>query len=177
MIAISVLYSQEEWDALPLEDKITYDYIMPDDDGETGDIADVVESGNHNPVESDAVFDSEQEIYEVMGQNGAKNLAKPINSISYLGIDVVCDKNGVLTITGTASGSGGRLNIVSDSFTLKAGTYKVIHTSDDLTKYSSMVCHKKADNTSLGYSLINNGTIDNTHAQFTLSADTECFLE
>lgn len=115
-------------------------------------------------------------VYEVMSKNGAKNLAKPINSISYLGITVVCDENGVLTITGTASGSGGRLDIVSDSFTLKAGTYKVVHTSNDLTKYSSMVCHKKADNTSLGYSLINNGTIDNTHAQFTLSADTECFL-
>lgn len=120
--------------------------------------------------------DDIQDVYKVMGQNGAKNLAKPINSISYLDVTVVCDENGVLSLTGTASGSGGRLNIVSDSFVLKAGTYKVVHTSSDLTKYSSMVCHKKSDNTSLGYSLIDNGTIDNSHAQFTLASDTECFM-
>lgn len=127
-------------------------------------------------VPTNAKLNEEKMSYADNGVLGAKNLAKPINSISYLDITVVCDANGVLSITGTASGSGGRLNIVSDSFMLKAGTYKVVHTSNDLTKYSSMVCHKKSDNTSLGYSLIDNGTIDNSHAQFTLASDTECFM-
>jgi hypothetical protein len=92
-----------EWDALPLEDKITYDYIMPDDDGETGDITDVVESGNHNAVESDAVYNSEQEIYEVMGKMGAKNLLPNIaTSESYASSGTVTKNvNGSLTINGT----------------------------------------------------------------------------
>ena len=95
-----------EWDALPLEDKITYDYIMPDDDGETGDIADVVESGNHNPVESDAVFDSEQTIYEVMGQMGAKNLIPyphDAKTETKAGITFTENADGSITINGTAT--------------------------------------------------------------------------
>lgn len=133
-------------------------------------------SGSNKLVKSGGVFDANQSIYEVMGQNGAKNLSKPINSTTYNGITVVCDSDGVLTVTGTASASGGRLNITGDTFTLKAGTYKVVQDSDDLTKYASIVCHKKSDNTALGYVLIENGTINNTNAQFTLAADTECFL-
>ena len=132
--------------------------------------------GSTNPVQSNGVFVENRNIYEVMGKNGAKNLSKPINSTTYNGITVVCDSDGVLTVTGTASASGGRLNITGDTFTLKAGTYKVVQNSDDLTKYASIVCHRKSDNTSLGYVLIENGTINNTNAQFTLAADTECFL-
>lgn len=129
-----------------------------------------------NPVKSGGVYTANRNIYEVMGKNGAKNLSKPINSTTYNDITVVCDSDGVLTVTGTASASGGRLNMTGDPFTLKAGTYKVVQNSDDLTKYSSIVCHRKSDNTTLGYVLIENGTINNTNAQFTLAADTECFL-
>ncbi len=93
--------TSEKWDALPLEDKITYDYTMTDDDGETGDITDVVESGNHNPVESDAVFDSEQEIYEVIGKNGAKNILPFVYNKNVTNTQncTASESNGVVTYT------------------------------------------------------------------------------
>lgn len=92
-----------EWDALPLEDKITYDYTMPDDDGETGDITDVVESGNHNPVESDAVFDSEQKLYKIDAAYGVKNLAPRLKSQTINNVTFEINDDGSVTVNGTAT--------------------------------------------------------------------------
>lgn len=47
-----------EWNALSAEEQDAYSVKIITDDGDTGDIADTVESGNLNAVTSNAVFDA-----------------------------------------------------------------------------------------------------------------------
>lgn len=109
-------------------------------------------------------------------QLGAHNLGKKYNGVTSIGITLKDAPDGGNYVNGTATGGGGRLNLKSDNFVLKAGTYSIVGESNDHSKYSAVVLQKIADNSVLGSYLINNGTVDKSQATVTLAADTECYF-
>lgn len=54
----SFVGTQEAWDELTDGEKAKYTLVNITDDGETGDVVDVVENGNMNPVTSNAVYEA-----------------------------------------------------------------------------------------------------------------------
>lgn len=99
-----------------------------------------------------------------------KNLLPPIlynnaASITYIGVTLTIDDL-KFKITGTASGDGGRLNLRTDPFMLKAGTYTVSGVIGAAT-----AVHKTSDN-----SVIISRVTPNEDATFTLETDTSVFV-
>ncbi len=100
---------------------------------------------SNNPVKSGGVYSAEQNIYEVIGQNGAKNLLpftmeniKAINtngtwngnSYTYNGITYVVSEDGVIEVSGTNnSGTNSVFYLVitesGPQFNFKLGRYKL----------------------------------------------------
>lgn len=107
---------------------------------------------------------------------GAHNLGKKYNGVTSIGITLKDAPDGGNYVNGTAASGGGRLNLKSDNFVLKAGTYSIVGESNDHSKYSSVVLQKTSDNSVLGSYLISNGTVDKSQATVTLAADTECYF-
>lgn len=77
---------------LGLQSELTFDNVPTD--------------GSNNPVKSDGIYDSEKDIYAVMGQMGAKNLIPyPYyeGTETEAGITFTDNGDGTITISGTAS--------------------------------------------------------------------------
>jgi len=106
---------------------------------------------------------------DVNAELGAHNFTKPLKSQtnSTYGITISTDSNDVSTISGTALSSGGRLSMISERFTLKAGTYKILKEVSDTSVTTDITIH---DN--------NNNALGWTGGQpiFTISQDTVCFI-
>lgn len=65
---------------------------------------DVPTENSNNPVKSGGVFTSEQDIYEVMSEMGAKNLFRVMNASQVInGIEWVVNDDGTITANGTAT--------------------------------------------------------------------------
>lgn len=97
---------------------------------------------------------------------GGGNNKLPLSDGTYsLNTVTVTINNGKVTVSGTATGSGGRLVRLSDVFTLKAGTYYIAGntTLSGLTPF----LNRSSDNTT-----VNNGDDES----FTLSQDTDVFF-
>ena len=97
---------------------------------------------------------------------GGGNNKLPLNDGTYsLNTVTVTISNGKATVSGTATGSGGRLVRLSNVFTLKAGTYYIKGNTalSGLTPF----LNRDSDNTT-----VNNGDDES----FTLSVDTEVFF-
>lgn len=101
---------------------------------------------------------------------GGINLLPPIlynnaPSMTYVGVTLTIDDL-KFKLTGTASGDGGRLNLRTDPFTLKAGIYTVSGVIG-----TSTAVHKASDNT-----VIIMRVNPSEYATFTLESDTEVFV-
>ena len=75
-----------------------------------------------------------------------KNLGKPVKSATFGGITTVLNADGSTDVSGTATQNGGRLGLVSDTFTLKAGKYTFSAYQSTGTPYSSLVLNKGSTN-------------------------------
>lgn len=98
---------------------------------------DVPTDNSNNPVKSNGIYDSEKDIYAVMGEMGAKNLIQyPYyeTTKSQYNIDYTSDDDGVITATGTATGTANMyLTPMSDyakTLPLKKGRYCVSMPND-----------------------------------------------
>lgn len=101
-----------------------------------------------------------------------KNYTYSINNCTANGVTFTTDSNGVVNANGTASSSGGRLNIIGNSFMLPAGTYKLITEISDSNITDALltaVVMKSSDNTVL------RNAVDK-RLPFTLSEDTLCYV-
>ena len=93
-----------------------------------------------NPVTSGGVYSAEQNIYEVMGKNGAKNLIPYpyINSTTTSrGITFTANDDGSITISGTATDSNPSYMDLQDGYYLSAGTY-ILSDGTDIDVYGGM---------------------------------------
>ena len=93
-----------------------------------------------NPVTSGGVYSAEQNIYEVMGKNGAKNLIPYpyINSTTTSrGITFTANDDGSITISGTATDSNSSYMGLQDGYYLSAGTY-ILSDGTDIDVYGGM---------------------------------------
>lgn len=137
-----------------LTDKLTFDNVPTD--------------GSNNPVKSDGIYDSEKDIYAVMGQMGAKNLIPypfPSDSYSQRGIEFTALSDGTITANGTNDGTGNS-TFNFQKVLLSKGSYVIngcpIQTS---TNYRCGVI-RNSDSTTLASDY-------GSGALFTLDADTE----
>ena len=89
-------------------------------------------------------------------------------TVAVLGLSALFN-DGVLTVSGTATGSGGRLNRIIGPFTLAAGTYTLSRSLDNATNLSIML-QNAANSTVLA------NAYNNTPATFTLDAETSVFV-
>lgn len=61
-----------------------------------------------------------------------KNVAKPLNNITAIGVTLSTDNLGKTTVSGTATSGGGRLVLCSSPFILPAGQYTLSHNGTDI---------------------------------------------
>lgn len=120
--------------------------------------------GSNNPVKSDGIYDSEKDIYAVMGKMGAKNLIPyPYheNTEEDRGITWTNNADGTITITGNATADSAH-NLSQRTNTgklyLPNGKYKLSGCpsgGSDSTYYLEALCTKNSSAKSLG---LDNGT-------------------
>lgn len=135
---------------LGLQSELTFDNVPTD--------------GSNNPVKSDGIYDSEKDIYAVMGQMGAKNLIPyPYyeDTEEDRGITWTNNADGTITITGTATNDSAH-NLSQRNNTgklyLPNGKYKLSGCpsgGSNNTYYLEALCTKNSSANSLG---IDNGT-------------------
>lgn len=97
---------------LGLQEELTFDNVPTD--------------GSNNPVKSDGIYDSEKDIYAVMGKMGAKNLlpypykesTKTVNGITFTD-----NGDGTITADGTATSDAVITLYQNNTSILKAGRY------------------------------------------------------
>ena len=109
---------------------------------------------------------------ETRAKLGAHNLALPLNDItnSSYGLTITTDSNGVSTVSGTSTGNGGRLNHVSNIFTLKAGSYKLYSNRSDENTYCDIAVSNISDSKRIA------STDTNNVVEFTINADTNVVI-
>lgn len=96
--------TQAEWDALTLAEKKSYDRADITDDSESGDVDTIPTENSPNLITSGGVYSANQNIYEVMGKNGAKNLLPNIGASNTInGITYTVNEDGSVTADGTAT--------------------------------------------------------------------------
>lgn len=107
---------------------------------------------------------------ETRAKLGAHNLSLPIVAPSspVFGVNATVNSDGVVTLDGTATSSGGRGSLKSDAFTLKAGTYKLSKNASD-SSISIRVCIQDEPNRA---SRIAETDSDKNDVEFTLTNDT-----
>lgn len=97
-----------------------------------------------------------------------KNLGKPVKSATFGGITTVLNADGSTGVSGTATQNGGRLGLVSDTFTLKAGKYTFSAYQSEGTAYSALVLNK-------GNSAFRELNANVPQSTFTLTEDADDF--
>lgn len=132
---------------LGLQDELTFDNVPT--------------NGSNNPVKSDGVYDSEKDIYAVMGEMGAKNLIPyPYLQItSSQGITWTDNGDGTITADGTATGNswvyltGSSSNPTEIPITIKklVGKEVILTSGEDATNVGLRIAFYDESKTELYY--------------------------
>jgi len=135
--------TKAEWDALPLSEKIKYDYVAFAGDSQSGIVDDVPTEDSENLVKSGGVYDAINDVYVANGILGAKNLIPfnldvikaqntggtwSNNVFTFRDVSYTFNDDGSIVVNGTASSSNNSIITLTgyDLVLPKAGEYKLV---------------------------------------------------